>query len=110
MQGACSNQVVKCIVYTSDFELGIEQLLKIEKEKNEAEIKTIRKCISKFYSEIVFDDGDEWIVVNPNDGAKWYRWRKAYVDFKNTTLYQLELIIKPCGNLYQWENYKLFNT
>lgn len=109
MQGACSNQVVKCIVYTSDFKLGIEQLLKIEKEKNEVGIKTIKKSISKYGSEIVFDGGEEWIVVNPNNGARGYRWRKAYVDFKNTTLEQLECIIEPCGSLYQWENYKLFN-
>jgi len=110
MQGACSNQVVKCIVYTSDFELGLEQLSKIEKEKNGSGIKTIKKRISKYYTEIALDDGEEWIIVIPNDGARGYRWRKAYVDFKNTTLEQLRLIIEPCGNLYQWEDYKLFNT
>lgn len=41
MQGACSNQIVKCIIYTSDIEVGINKLLEIENEKNESGIETV---------------------------------------------------------------------
>ena len=43
MQGACSNQIVKCIVYSSDMEIGKNKLLEIEKEKNELGIKNFRE-------------------------------------------------------------------
>lgn len=79
MQGACSNQIVKCIIYTSDIEIGINKLLEIENEKNESGIETVFKRISKsayIRSEIRFGDGEEWIIVNPNNGARGYRWRK----------------------------------
>ena len=47
MQGACSNQIVKCIIYTSDMDVGINKLLEIEKDKNESGIETVFKGISK---------------------------------------------------------------
>ena len=112
MQGACSNQIVKCIIYTSDIEVGINKLLEIENEKNESGIETVFKRISKsdyIRSEIRFSDGEEWIIVNPNNGARGYRWRKAWVDASNTTISQLYLYIVPYGDGYQWEDYKLFN-
>lgn len=77
MQGACSNQIVKCIIYTSDIEVGINKLLEIENEKNESGIETVFKRISKstyISSEIRFSDGEEWIIINPNAGARGYRW------------------------------------
>lgn len=112
MQGACSNQSVKCIIYTSDIEIGINKLLEIENEKNESGIETVFKHISKstyISSEIRFSDGEEWIIINPNAGARGYRWRKAWVDANNTTIYQLYLNIVTYGSGYQWEDYKLFN-
>lgn len=112
MQGACSNQIVKCIIYTSDIEVGINKLLEIEKEKNESGIETVFKRISKsnyIRSEIRFRDGEEWIIVNPNAGARGFRWRKAWIDASNTTISQLYLSIVPYGSGYQWEDYKLFN-
>lgn len=112
MQGACSNQIVKCIVYTSDIEVGINKLLEIENEKNESAIETVLKRISKsdyIRSEIRFSDGEEWIIVNPNAGARGYRWRKAWIDANNTTISQLYSNIVPYGSGYKWEDYKLFN-
>lgn len=112
MQGACSNQIVKCIIYTSDMDVGINKLLEIEKDKNESWIETVFKGISKscyIRSEIRFSDGEEWITVNPNAGARGYRWRKAWIDANNTTISQLYSNIVPCGSDYQWEDYKLFN-
>lgn len=108
MKGACSNQIVKCIVYSNNHQRGIEQLLKIEEEYKNKGIKAIRKIISSIHSEIVFDNEEEWLVVSPNLGARGYRWRKAYVDSDNVTIKQLENIIKPYGCLYQWEEYKTF--
>ena len=112
MQGACSNQVVKCIIYTNNIEVGINKLLEIENEKNESGIETVLKGISKsdyIHSEIIFSDGEEWITVNPNAGARGYRWRKAWIDANNTTISQLYSNIIPCGSGYKWEDYKLFN-
>lgn len=112
MQGACSNQIVKCIIYTSDIEIGINKLLEIENEKNESGIEIVFKRISKsayIRSEIRFSDGEEWIIVNPNAGARGYRWRKAFVDANNTSVSQLFLNIIPCGDGYMWEEYKVFN-
>lgn len=112
MQGACSNQIVKCIIYTSDIEVGINKLSEIENEKNESGIETVFKRISKsgyICSEIRFSDGEEWIIINPNAGARGYRWRKAWIDANNTTISQLHSNIVPCGDGYQWEDYKLFN-
>lgn len=83
MQGACSNQIVKCIVYTSDIDVGINKLLEIENEKNEYGIETVFKRISESNynrSEIRFSDGEEWIIVAPYPGARGYLWRKAWID------------------------------
>lgn len=111
IQGACSNQIVKCIVYTSDVEVGKAKLLEIEKEKNDLGITTISKRFSKLsnYNEIRFSDGEEWIIVNPNSGTRGYRYRKAYIDASNTTIAQLHNCILPYGDLYKWEEEKYFN-
>jgi hypothetical protein len=101
IEGAYSNQVIKCIIYTNDIEIGINKLLEIEKEKNLLGIKTTTKRMSGKYfiapSEIRFDDGEEWIIVKPVDGARGYRWRKAWVDVK-TSIEMLECLILPCGS------------
>lgn len=112
IQGACSNQVVKCIVYTYDKNIGREKLLDIEKEKNNSSISTTRKKLvnNKYdHDEIRFSDGEEWIVINPNNGARGYRWRRAWVDASNTSISQLQQCILPYGCLYQWEEEKYFN-
>lgn len=103
---------MKCIVYTNDIAVGKQKLLEIEEEKNTSGIETIRKRILKeghwTPNEIYFSDGEEWIVVRPNDGARGYRWRKAWVDVK-VSIEQLQNIILPYGELYQWEREKYFN-
>ena len=92
---------------------AVRLLEEIQKEpENESGIETVFKRISKsayIRSEIRFGDGEEWIIVNPNNGARGYRWRKAWVDASNTTISQLYLYIVPYGDGYQWEDYKLFN-
>lgn len=114
MQGACSNQIVKCIIYTNNANVGINKLLEIENDKNKSGIKTIFKRIFKkspsfIDSEIRFDDGEEWTIVNPNAGARGYRWRKAWVDGNNTTVSQLYSNIIPYGDGYRWEEHRIFN-
>ena len=84
----------------------------IEKEKISLGISvTLKRESNRYpnYNEIRFDDGEEWIIVNPNSGARGYRWRKAYVDASNTTIAQLRNFILPSGNLYQCEKEKYFN-
>lgn len=112
IQGACSNQIVKCIVYTSNIKIGQEKLLEIEREKNDLGILVTSKRMSDKHSsdnEVRFDDGEEWIIVNPNNGARGYRWRKAYVDASNTSIAQLQTNILPYGGIYQWKKEKYFN-
>lgn len=112
MEGACSNQSVKCIIYTNDLEIGKQKLLEIEEEKNTSGITTLTKRLFKedygFPNEIRFSDGEEWVIAKPNDGARGYRWRKAWVDVK-TSIEMLQNVILPCGALYQWEKEKYFN-
>lgn len=111
MEGACSNQAIKCIVFTNNLDVGSRKLLEIEKEKNLLGITTMHKRIIKegcIPSEIRFSDGEEWIVVKPLDTCRGYRWRKAWVDVK-VTIEQLHTLIIPIGSLYQWEKEKYFN-
>lgn len=105
IEGACSNQVVKCIIYSSDLNVGREKLLEIEIEKRDRDIFVTKSSLN----EIDFSDGEEWKIVNPIDTARGYRWRKAWVDAKNTSIAVLHQIILPCGSLYQWEKEKYFN-
>lgn len=109
IEGACNNQVVKCIVYTSDLNIGREKLSEIENEKNSNGIKTIRKILSQNENRIDFEDGEEWVIAPSNVCSRGYRWRKAWVDAKNTNIAALHQIILPCGSLYQWEKEKYFN-
>lgn len=109
MIGACSNQMGKCIIYTSDKNIGRKKLLEIEKEKNELGIKTIKTVMSSQRDAIYFDDGEEWIVLNPCMGIRGYRWRKAYVDAKNTSVSDLQCNILPYGYIYSWERERYFN-
>lgn len=70
MEGACSNQVVKCIVWTNDLELGIKKLKEIEKEKNNSGIQTVSK--GHMDANISFMDGEEWIIAKPCDKSRGY--------------------------------------
>lgn len=109
MQGACSNQIVKCIIYTSDIDIGRDKLFEIEREKNASGITTIRANFSSYHNEMWFSDGEEWIVLNPGAGVRGYRWRKAWIDASNTSISDLQCNILPYGSLYQWEKEKYFN-
>ena len=113
IEGACSNQVVKCIIYSNNVDVAIKKLLEIEKEKIDDDINVTKRCISRkrpwIRQEIQFSDGEEWIVVRPNDNARGYRWRKAWIDASNVSVSDLEIRILPYGNLYKWEDEKYFN-
>lgn len=111
IEGACSNQIVKCIIFSNDLDVGSNKLLEIEKEKNALGIITTHKRIFKdgwMPREIRFSDGEEWIVIKPIDTCRGYRWRKAWVDVK-VSVEQLQNLILPIGSLYQWEKEKYFN-
>lgn len=112
IEGACSNQIIKCIIYTNDLDVGLSKLLEIEKEKNSQGIATEYKRVSAknifVPTEIAFADGEEWRIVRPIDNARGYRWRKAWVDVK-VSIEMLECLILPYGALYQWEKEKYFN-
>jgi hypothetical protein len=111
IEGACSNQIVKCIIFTNDLDVGGNKLIEIERDKNSLGITTTYKRIRKdgwIPSEIRFSDGEEWVIVMPLDTCRGYRWRKAWVDVK-VSIEQLQNLIIPIGCLYQWEKEKYFN-
>jgi hypothetical protein len=90
----------------------MKSYLKLKKKKNKDGISTTLKRIHKKQicgNEIRFSDGEEWIIVNPNMGARGYRWRRAWIDASNTSISQLQNCILPYGSLYQWEKEKYFN-
>lgn len=112
MDGACSNQIVKCIIYTSDIKTGQTKLAEIEEEKLKHQIfATRRRCSNKRLTEneVRFSDGEEWILVPADGSARGYRWRKAWVDVQTTTVVNLYAIVFACGDLYKWEDAKYFN-
>lgn len=84
----------------------------MKKKKKKQGIIVVNKIISRVYlsqNQIKFSDGEEWIILSPNTSARGYRWRKAWIDVKSTTLYNLKTIILPIGDLYKWEDEKYFN-
>ena len=109
IKGACSNQKLKCIIYTSNINVGRNKLEEIEMEKKSLGIEIVYKKFSYCNNEIAFSDGEEWIITNPSINSKGCRWRKAWVDVINTSLYEYYNIILPSGNLYKLEEAKFFN-
>lgn len=70
----------------------------------------MRKIISKSHSsEIIFSDGEVWVTVRPNNAARGYRWRKAWIDVKSTSIYDLYMHILPYGDGYKLEDEIYFN-
>lgn len=103
---------MKCIIFTNDCDIGTKKLLEIEEEKINSGIVPIDKKIypsRPYLNEIRFSDGEEWIILKPNTTARGYRWRKAWVDVKSITIYDLMAYIFPLGDLYKWEDEKYFN-
>lgn len=111
IKGACSNQIIKCIVYTRNKTVGINKLLEIEKDKNSVGIKTVCKAIKSYFvhPEIKFDDDEEWIVLDLSESKpRGYRWRKAYIDVSSIQLSEYYNYIAPYGDYYKWEEPKYF--
>lgn len=115
MKGAISNQIVKCIIYYNDGNRykAEQKLREIIEEKLGCGINmtscygiNMTSCYKgSYYSEVRFNDGEEWILSNVNSNAKDLRWRKAYVDI-DIPREIVDCAIKPCGDLYKWEDYK----
>ncbi len=107
MQGAVSNQIVKCIIFSNNKDKAVAKLNEIKEEKIAQDIQVTYSVLSKIYNEIRFSDGEEWIVLSANDSVRGYRWRKAWVD-KDVPQYTIDTYINPIGDLYKWEDYKVF--
>ena len=105
--------MIACIIFTSDFNIGVNKLLEIEEEKKKNGIVCTNKKLSKTQlclNGMKFTDGEVWRIVNPkyNNTSRGYRWKKAWVDASNTTISELNNIIKPTG-IYKVEDEKYFN-
>ena len=109
LEGAVSNQTVKCIIYyNSGNRYKAEQKLReIIEEKVRYGIDMIAYRKYSYISEAIFSDGEEWITLNAITNARGYRWRRAYVDI-DISKEIVDCIIIPCGDLYKWEDYKKF--
>ena len=104
---------MKCIIYSNNIDIALQKLLEIEKEKTKNGVNVTKRYTSCVHSwvrqEIQFSDGEEWIIVQPNNGARGYRWRKAWIDASNVSISDLQNRILPYGDLYKWEDEKCFN-
>ena len=109
MEGAASNQTLKCIIYynNNNYKKAQQKLKEIIEEKLKNGINMIYNYESNYISKASFSDKEEWITVNAGANSKAYRWRKAYVDC-DISQEVIEKIIAPCGNLYKWEDYKKY--
>ena len=109
LEGAVSNQIIKCIIYYNDGNrYKAEQKLKeIIEEKVRCGINMITYRTNLYNLEAIFSDGEEWITLNANNNARGYRWRKAYVDY-DISKEIITCLITPCGDLYKWEDYKKY--
>lgn len=109
LNGAVSNQIIKCIIYyNGGNRYKAEQKLKeIIEEKVRCGINMITYRKYLYNAEAIFSDGEEWIILNANNNARGYRWRKAYVDY-DISKEVIDLIIKRSGEFYKWEDYKYY--
>ena len=100
-------------MFSNDLNIALNKLLKIEQEKINDGIGVIESRIfpmRPYLSEVIFSDGEKWIIVQPlySNSSRGHRWIKAWVDASNVSISQLENIIKPTG-IYRVENEKYFN-
>lgn len=58
-------------------------------------------------NKIPFELHKGWDILSANDSVRGYRWRKAWVD-KDVPQYTIDTYINPIGDLYKWEDYKVF--
>ena len=109
MEGAASNQILKCIIYynNNNYKKAQQKLKEIIEEKLKNGINIIYHYESNYISKASFSDKEEWITVKAAENSKGYRWRKAYVDC-DIPQELIETIIAPCGYLYKWEDYKKY--
>ena len=111
MKGAGGNQIIKCIIYSLSKNKAVDKLDRIVeyKKNNGVEVLKYRKTKGGRNS-AWFSDGEEWITVPirlEGDNPRGYRWRKAWVD-KMIPKQAIDMYIAPYGELYKWENYKMF--
>lgn len=109
MEGAVSNQIVKCVIYYNDGNRNkaAQKLREIIEEKLRCGINIITYRKRQYNAEAIFSDGEEWIILKADNNARGYRWRKAYVDY-DISKEVIDLIIKRSGEFYKWEDYKYY--
>lgn len=98
---------MKCIIWTIDLNVGKQKLLQMEKVKRFSGIQTTKKVFSPSWNEIIFDDGEEWIVLYASESARGFRWRKAWID-SDIPKDILENVVFPTGALYKLEEPEYF--
>lgn len=104
-----NNNVLTCIIFSSNKDRANDKLDEIIKEKTEKGIDVVyqKKDTSFMYDNyVLFNDNELWKIVYANDSARGYRWHKAWVD-KQISKEIIQNIIEPTG-IYRLENYKQF--
>jgi hypothetical protein len=83
------------IIYTKNKEIGIKELEEIREQKEKQGIKVTLYNRSYNMPSYTFSDGEVWIILQPIDANRAYRWSKCRVDAKNTTMAEWINIIRP---------------
>ena len=78
--------VKNCYIFTTSYSVGINKLYEIAEEKIKAGILRVRASKKGYHSFIEFDDGETWMIKNPNIHLDGIRWDKCYIDAGHVTL------------------------
>lgn len=104
-----NNNILTCIIFSSNKDRANDKLDEIIKEKTEKGIDVVyqKKDTSFMYDScVLFNDNELWKIVYASDSARGCKWHKAWVD-KEISKEIIQNIIEPTG-IYRLENYKQF--
>lgn len=110
-EGDWNNNMIPCIIFTNDFELGLKKLYKIKEEKALKGIKLEDWQISRGvpeYTMFCFEDGELWTIRESNTISRGFRWVKAWIDSR-ATKDEIEYISIKGGHLGIWHEPKYFS-
>lgn len=99
---------MKGIIYCDKLETGLQQFKKIIEDYNRINIKCDKPVTTANSARVIFENGDEWIVVKATDGARGYACNVAYIDrMINDDL--VEKVIMPTIKAFPYQAYRYYN-
>ena len=99
---------MKGIIYCDKLETGLQQFKKIIEDYNRINIKYDKPVATANSARVIFENGDEWIVVKATDGARGHACNVAYIDrMINDDL--VEKVIMPTIKAFPYQAYRYYN-